>query len=249
MALLILILTPLAAAVIALTVKRKVWPLELTAAIAASAEIFCILAAAVELFDAGRYAYGSYLSIDALGMVVILTVGLVGFAASFYSIGYLRQEVAKQIIGFHRVKQYFVLFHLFLMAMFFAVITVNPIMMWIAIEATTLATALLISFYNKPTALEAAWKYLIINSIGLLLGFFGTLLFYTALTHGEGIAFNWDSLMDGAKNLDPMVAKIAFLFILVGYGTKTGLAPMHTWLPDAHSKAPAPISGLLSGLL
>ena len=250
MALLLLILTPLAAAVAALTVKRKVWPLELTATIAASAEIFCILAAAIELFDGGRCAYSSYFSIDALGMIVILTVGLVGFAASLYSIGYLRQEVAKQIIGFHRVKQYFVLFHLFLMAMFFAVITVNPIMMWIAIEATTLATALLISFYNKPTALEAAWKYLIINSIGLLLGFFGTLLFFTFAGNAAANTFiNWQTLLENAFSLNPLIVKIAFIFVLIGYGTKAGLAPMHTWLPDAHSKAPSPISAMLSGAL
>ena len=153
------------------------------------------------VFTDGRYRQGSYLSVDALGMVVLLTVALVGTAASFYSIGYLRQEVVKKIIGFRRVKQYFVLFHLFLMAMFFAIITVNPIMMWIAIEATTLSTAFLISFYNKPTAMEAAWKYLIINSIGLLLGFFGTLLFFaTVSSAAAGTFVTWEMLLAGAAS-------------------------------------------------
>ena len=135
----------------------------------------------------GHSEYGTYLAVDSLGAVVLITVALVGLAAVFYSIGYLREEVRKQIIGFSRVRQYFVLLHLFLMAMFFAILTLSPIVMWIAIEATTLSTAFLISFYNKPSSMEAAWKYLIINSIGLLLGFFGTLLFLTSTSeYGRG---------------------------------------------------------------
>ena len=183
-------------------------------------------------------------------LVVLLTVAVVGFASSFYSIGYLRGEVAKGIVGFRRVKQYFVLFQLFLLAMFYAIITVNPILMWIAIEATTLSTAFLISFYNKPTAMEAAWKYLIINSIGLLLGFLGTLLFFAPLSDPADTFVTWRLLQEaGAAGLNPLLVKIAFIFVLIGYGTKAGLAPMHTWLPDAHSKAPSPISAMLSGAL
>jgi hydrogenase-4 component F len=140
--------------------------------------------------------------------------------------------------------------HLFIFAMFFAIITPNPLLMWIAIEATTLSTAFLISFYNKPSAMEAAWKYLIINSVGLLLGFFGTLLFlYPALYAGDYDLITWKTIMAHVSDFDPFVIKIAFIFVLIGYGTKVGLAPMHTWLPDAHSKAPVPISCLLSGVL
>ncbi|MHB9098959.1 MAG: hypothetical protein ACYC5X_14175, partial [Syntrophales bacterium] len=155
MALLILILIPLIAAFASLAVRRGVRPLELITTVAAPGEFAAVVIAATSVFYDGRYRYGSYLSVEALGIVVLITVALVGFASSAYSIGYLRREVAKEIIGFRRVKQYFVLFHLFLMAMFYAVITVNPILMWIAIEATTLSTAFLISFYNKPTAMEA----------------------------------------------------------------------------------------------
>jgi hydrogenase-4 component F len=98
--------------------------------------------------------------------------------------------------------------------------------------------------------MEAAWKYLIINSVGLLLGFFGTILFlYPVIASGNNEIINWHTLMSGASSFDPFIAKIAFIFILIGYGTKVGLAPMHTWLPDAHSKAPAPISALFSGVL
>jgi hydrogenase-4 component F len=250
MALLVLIATPLMAALVSLAVRRTVRPLELIAVLAALLECAAVAVAAIAVFSDGRYRQGSYLSVDSLGMVVMLTVALVGGAASVYSIGYLRQEVVKKIIGFRRVKQYFVLFHLFLMAMFYAIVTVNPTLMWIAIEATTLSTAFLISFYNKPTAMEAAWKYLIINSIGLLLGFLGTLLFFTTVSRTDAGAFvTWEMLLAGSGTLNPLLVKIAFLFVLIGYGTKTGLVPMHTWLPDAHSKAPSPISALLSGAL
>ncbi|MDO8785238.1 MAG: proton-conducting transporter membrane subunit [Syntrophales bacterium] len=250
MALFVLIITPFVAALASLAVQRKVRPLEIIAAVAALIEFGSVINIAETLFYNGHCKFGAYFSIDALGMIVLITVTLVGFAASYYSIGYLRQEVAKKIIGFHRVKQYFVLFHLFQLAMFFAIITVNPIMMWIAIEATTLSTAFLISFYNKPSAMEAAWKYLIINSVGLLLGFFGTLLFFTSATLPAADTFvTWQTLLSNAANLNPLLVKIAFIFVLIGYGTKAGLAPMHTWLPDAHSKAPSPISALLSGAL
>lgn len=250
MALLVLILAPLFAAFASLIVRRTVRPLELITALAASVELAAVVYTAISVFNDGFYWHGAYLSIDALGMVVLLTVAVVGFASSFYSIGYLRGEVVKGIIGFRRVKQYFVLFHLFLLAMFYAIITVNPILMWIAIEATTLSTAFLISFYNKPTAMEAAWKYLIINSIGLLLGFLGTLLFFAPLSAPADTFVTWRLLQEaGATGLNPLLVKIAFIFVLIGYGTKAGLAPMHTWLPDAHSKAPSPISAMLSGAL
>ena len=227
--------------------KRK--DCETATIVAGAVALAAALFAAQKVSSEGTYSPNDYFSIDALGAIIISLIAFIGFIAALYSTAYLRRETEKGIIGFEKVRLYFILFNLFIAAMLLAASTSNPIIMWIAIEGTTLSTAFLISFYNKPSAMEAAWKYLIINSIGLLLGFFGTLLFYTALTHGEGIAFSWDSLMDSAKNLDPMIAKIAFIFILVGYGTKTGLVPMHTWLPDAHSKAPAPISGLLSGLL
>jgi len=188
--------------------------------------------------------------VDALGTIVMLIIALVGLASTIYSVQYLRDETAKGIVGFTRVKQYFILLNLFLAAMFMAVVSSNPVFTWISVEATTLSTAFIISFYNKPSAMEAAWKYLIINSIGLLLGFFGTLLYFTSLPGtGEAGLITWNSLLSNAAHFNPSIIKIAFIFILIGYGTKVGLVPMHTWLPDAHSKAPAPISALLSGVL
>jgi len=250
MALLLLIITPLVAALASLGVRRTIVRFEIIASLAAVVESVAAILIAEQVVWRDHYDFGNFSSVDALGTIVMLTVAVVDLAATFYSIGYLREEVRKKIIGFRRVKQFFILLHLFLLAMFFAIVTVNPIMMWIAIEATTLSTAFLISFYNKPSAMEAAWKYLIINSIGLLFGFFGTLLFLTpARNLTAGTLVDWHTLSANAAFLDPMLTKMAFIFVLIGYGTKTGLAPMHTWLPDAHSKAPSPISALLSGAL
>jgi hydrogenase-4 component F len=205
---------------------------------------------ALKVSDSGTYSPFSFLSVDSIGAILMLIISCVGFFTAIYSIQSLREETNQKILGLARVRQYFSLLNIFLLAMFFAIMASNPIIVWISIEATTLSTAFLISFYDKPDSMEAAWKYLIINSVGLLIGFFGTLLYLTAVKSMEGGAFiSWQMLMDNAAHMDPMVAKIAFIFVLVGYGTKVGLAPMHTWLPDAHSKAPAPISALLSGVL
>lgn len=248
MTLLILLGSSLVAAAISFLIRKKTLWLEIIAVLAGTLELIAGIIIVMKVSNGGNYLFGSIFAIDPLGAVVMLTVTIVGFAASIYSVGYLREEVSKQIIDFKKVKQYFVLFHLFLASMFLANATVNPIIMWIAIEATTLSTAFLISFYNKGTVMEAAWKYLIINSIGLLLGFFGTLLFLTTKTPSS-VLMDWQSLLLNAQNLNPLITKIAFIFILIGYGTKIGFAPMHTWKPDVYSKTPTPIVALFSGSL
>ncbi len=247
MALLLIIFTPLLAAILSFLAKTKTKLIGIVAIFAALIELVSGFIVVTQVLRNGTSAATAFFAVDCLGAVLVLVLSVVGLMASWYSVAYLRAEMEKQIIGLGRFRQYFVLLHLFLMAMFLAVTTTSPIVMWIAIEATTLSTAFLISFYNKPTAMEAAWKYLMINSVGLLLGFFGTLLFMApAISHNFA---DWHSLVFNASLMDPAIVKIAFVFILVGYGTKMGLVPMHTWLPDAHSKAPVPISSLLSGVL
>ena len=237
------------AALIAILSKHRA-TIEFSSIIAMIIFLIESFAIAFKVALSGEYIESAFFSIDALGAILILIISCIGLAVAVYSARYLREETAKNIIGFTRIKQYFTLFNLFLVAMFFAVSSNSPILAWISIEATTLSTAFLISFYNKPSAMEAAWKYLIINSIGLLLGFFGTLLYFTALpASGATGLTTWNDLLSNVTHFDPFIAKIAFIFVLIGYGTKIGLAPMHTWLPDAHSKAPAPISALLSGVL
>jgi len=243
-----LVVTPFIAAILAVPwIALRIKIVETIIALAAVVQLGLALALAYRVsLDGPLFAFRGFLYFDALGAYFALALALVAFFAGMYSIGYLRAEVEKGIIGARRVRQYFALFSLFVFAMLLALSAASPIVMWIAIEGTTLSTAFLVSFYNKPSATEAAWKYLVLNSLGLLLGFLGTLLF---LVLPESGGSTWESLKSAAHSFDPLMVKIAFVFILVGYGTKVGFIPLHTWLPDAHSKAPVPVSALLSGLL
>lgn len=250
MMLLFIIIIPLIASLFSFFAKKNLLFLNFIAICASIFELLASIWVTMSVIHNGIYNLYGYLSVDALGAVIMMLVAIVGTVVSWYSTNYLKVEMEKKIIGISRVRQYFILLHLFILAMLFAIMTTNPIFMWIAIEATTLSTAFLISFYNKPSAIEAAWKYLMINSVGLLLGFFGTLLFMYQILHSESHVFiSWQMLLSNSPLFDPYIAKIAFIFVLIGFGTKVGLVPMHTWLPDAHSKAPAPISSLLSGVL
>jgi hydrogenase-4 component F len=256
MTLLLIFISFLGAALISLVAKRR-GVIEFSSLAAATIALAVAIFVAINVAAHGTYAPFSFFSIDALSAIVMLIIACVGLAATAYSIEYLRQETAKNIIGstsmtkiYSRTREYFILLNIFLAAMFFAVTVSSPIFAWIFIEATTLSTALLISFYNKPSAVEAAWKYLIVNSVGLLLGFLGTLLYFTAVNaSADGGLVSWQLLMANATHLDPLIAKIAFVFVLIGYGTKIGFVPMHTWKPDAYSKAPAPLGALFSGAL
>ena len=139
----------------------------------------------------------------------------------------------------------------FATGMLLVVLANNLGVMWFALEATALSSALLVALYNRNTSLEAAWKYVILGSLGLALALFGTVFTYAAAIDKNSSAlpsFNWSHLMQTASQLDHRMIKLAFVFVLVGYGTKAGLAPMHTWLPDAHSEAPSPTSAMLSGV-
>ncbi len=249
MEIIFIITTLIITALLNILIKRR-FVIEFFSIIASSVALFESIVVALKVSTAGVYSPFVFFSVDSLGAIVMLIVACVGFITTIYSVPYLRQETAKGIIGFTRVKQYFALLNIFLAAMFLAITANSLVFAWISIEATTLSTAFLISFYDKPSAIEAAWKYLIINSIGLLLGFFGTLLYFTSMSSlGENGFVSWQSLLANTIHLDPLIAKIAFIFVLIGYGTKVGLVPMHTWKPDAYSKAPNPIGALLSGAL
>ena len=198
-----------------------------------------------------RHDYNGLIYVDTLGGFFLCLTLMVSLAVSIYSISYMRQAVEKAEIDRHLSRYYFYL-NLFIFTMMTAVTTGNLGILWISIEATTLVSALLVGFYNERTSLEAAWKYLIICTVGITFALFGTVLFYYASLH---IPFelrntlNWFEITRFADRLDPRLTKLAFVFILLGYGTKAGFAPMHTWLPDAHSQAPTPMSALLSGVL
>ncbi len=188
---------------------------------------------------------------DAFSAFIVLIVSIVGFVASMYSVGYMGHELEHEIIDLKKLRMYYSLFHIFMFTMLLVGVT-NNLGLWIAIEMTTLVSALLMILYSRKSSVEAAWKYMIICTVGITFALFGTILTYYAAVNilGEtGDALNWTSLIAVADRFDPTIMKLAFIFILIGYGTKAGLAPMHTWLPDAHSEAPTPVSALLSGVL
>lgn len=186
---------------------------------------------------------GGYLFLDALGAYLLVMVSLLVFLAAIYSVGYLPTDPKA-------LRKYYFLFHLFWATMNAVCVSDNLGLLWVAIEATTLVSALLVNFNNNRHSLEAAWKYVIICTVGIAFALFGTILLYEASALTPTLSsMNWTKLMASARHLQPELVRLAFLFCLVGYGTKAGLAPMHTWLPDAHSQAPSPISAILSGVL
>jgi len=190
---------------------------------------------------------------DALAVVFLLLVGLLAVAVSIATVGWMRREVARGELREDRLHWYFALVHGFVATMVVTVLSDNLGILWIAMEGTTITSALLVGFHGDKHGLEAAWKYIIVTTIGISFGLFGTVLYYGAAVHAQGGVFagamNWSSISAVAHRLDPGIVRIGFLFVMVGYGTKAGLAPVHMWLPDAHSQAPTPVSALLSGAL
>lgn len=190
--------------------------------------------------------------LDPFAGLLVLLVTFVQWTASIASISYLSEEGREGIVTLTQARHYGALASLFVLSMLVGIMSDNLGLMWVAIEATTLTTALLVAFYARPGALEAAWKYLILCSTGIAVGLMGVVLTYAAasavgLTGFSALSFS--GLFQVAHLLPPSLMKLSFAFILVGYGTKVGLVPMHAWLPDAHSSAPSPISGMLSGIL
>src|ERR1043166_7785102 len=188
---------------------------------------------------------------DALSAWMVLLISAVSLGSSLYAGRYFRRDLAAGVVTPARAKHFFVLTPIFATGMFLVVLANNLGVMWFALEATALSSVLLVALYNRNTSLEAAWKYIMLGSLGLALALFGTVFTYAAAVDKNSTtlpSFNWSHLMQTAGQLDHRMIKLAFVFVLVGYGTKAGLAPMHTWLPDAHSEAPSPTSAMLSGV-
>jgi hydrogenase-4 component F len=193
-----------------------------------------------------------FFSADALSAWMVLLISVVSLSTSLYAGRYFSRDLAAGVVAEGRVREFFVLTPLFATGMFLVVLANNLGVMWFAVEATALASVLLVALYNRKTSLEAAWKYIILGSLGLALALFGTVFLYASSIGSQASqhlpSFNWSHLMTIAGQLDPGMVKLAFVLAFVGYGTKAGLAPMHTWLPDAHCEAPSPTSAMLSGV-
>ena len=204
------------------------------------------------LRDGPFTALGQLVYLDALSAFILFIIGTVGLACSFYMRSYMDDQVSRGVIAPQRLNLFFFLFHMFLLAMVIATVANSVGVQWVAIEATTLATTFLIAFWRRRESLEAGWKYLILCSVGISLALFGVVLTYYSSLHVLGDvseALNVTQLLPVADRLNPHVLKLAFIFILVGYGTKVGLVPMHSWLPDAYTEAPAPVAAMLAGVL
>ncbi len=193
-----------------------------------------------------------WLLVDALGVIFLMIIAVVGFLVGLYSIGYIRHDFQAGELSEQQVHFYYALLSLFSFTMLLVVTSNNIIMMWVAVEATTLGSAFLVGIYNRRSSLEAAWKYVMICTVGVAFGLYGTILVYSdAVNYLQipGAAILWTEIVKNAAALDPTLLKLAFVFVLIGFGTKAGIFPMHAWLPDAHSEAPSPVSALLSAVL
>ena len=210
------------------------------------------MAFALLLLVADRPGPGNLLFVDDLNIVFIVLNSFVGFTTSVFSASYIAHELEiGRLTPFH-LRFYHAMYQLMLFGMNLALTANNIGLMWVAVELATLTTVVMVGLYRTPAALEAAWKYFILGSVGIALALFGTILVYLAARPviGEGMdAMVWTTLAGHAKDFDPSLLNIAFVFLLLGYGTKVGLAPLHAWLPDAHAEGPTPISAVLSGLL
>ena len=205
------------------------------------------------LLPPGEVFNSEYFYLDALSIWVLLIVVVLYVASAWVSKSYLVREHKRGYLSRtpKLIGRYYALYHLFVLTMMFVLLLKNLGLMWVGIEATTLISALLVSFKFTRSALEATWKYIMVCTVGICLALLGTMILYYAQLTATGTekALSWLWLSQHADLLNPSLVKLAFLFIFIGYGTKVGLAPMHAWLPDAYSEAPSLISGLLSGAL
>jgi hydrogenase-4 component F len=207
---------------------------------------------AAHVLNDGPMTFGTLLRCDALSAFMVILIGSVALLASWFSISYLDAELAHEHTTAQGAKLYGILVNVFVATMVFAVLAANIGVMWVAIEGTTIATAFLVGHRRTRHSLEASWKYVILGSVGIVLAFLGTVMVAYAAAHthsGVEPSLSWTALVEVGHRLDPGVMRLAVVLLFLGYGTKVGLAPMHTWLPDAHSQAPAPVSALMSGAL
>jgi len=190
--------------------------------------------------------------VDAFNVFLVALTAFVGFTTAIFSRVYMRIEQDRGKLSAGQLRLYHSMYQLFTFTMLLALLTNNVGILWVAMEAATLATVLLVSLYRTPAGIEAAWKYFILCGVGIAQALFGTILLYLAaekVLGAGGTALLWTHLNEVKGQLEPTVLGIAFVFLLVGFGTKVGLVPLHNWLPDAHAEGPTPISAVLSGLL
>jgi len=249
MELILLILIPVLTGLICWRVRRPVALERLNLLAFATLAVLALRLGADVLEDGAVEAFGGFLRADALSALVVGLTAFVGLVSAIYAVGYLREEERAGRINARLLQRYYVLTPMFAGAMMAVPLVNNLGLLWVAIESATLASVLLVRFYNEKSSLEAAWKYIIIGSAGIALALFGTVLTYFAAVPVLGgraeHGFDWSVLIGVADQCQPAAMRLGFVMVLVGYGTKAGLAPMHTWKPDAYAEAPVPSAALL----
>jgi hydrogenase-4 component F len=248
MTLILLPLIPFSAGLLCLIMRsRQSW--EWVNLLAFIAIVPLVLKLGEDVLTQGAISLGGFLRADAFSVLVIGLTAFIALICAIYSVGHFRTDVRAKRITEEHLRRYYVLTPIFVAVMLLVPLADNLGIMWVAIEGSTLASVLLVTFYNQKTSFEAGWKYIIIGSIGIALALFGTLFAYYSsvnLAGGEEQhGMNWSVLVGIADKFNPRAMRLAFVLILLGYGTKAGLAPMHTWKPDAYSEAPVPTAALL----
>jgi hydrogenase-4 component F len=214
--------------------------------LASAVSLACALPLPFLVDDRQLLFWNDYVVLDRASAWVVLCTAIVYFLASIYAVGYMRLLREDE-----RLFKFYALFAGFGLTTLIGPLMNNIGIYWIAIELTTLVSTFLVAFERVAESMEAAWKYIMVVSAGISLALLGTVLFYWAgsFVLGPTYQMTWAVLTDAAPRMNPALTLLAFLLVLVGYGTKVGLAPMHSWLPDAHSESPAPVSAMLSGAL
>ena len=250
MSVVIILLLPLLATALVCIPLKNYWTAGVTVVscvtiLILAARIALQVAAGSSITAALKLGMLKWIAVDGLSALILLLIAFVATTAAIYSIGYMAHENLTP----WKLRLYYANYNLFVFSMLAIPVLAEPTLVWIVVELTTLCSALLVSFENTREALEAAWKYVVLSLMGAGMALFGFLVLFAAMqaSGGDGV-YTWDGLITAAPLMPPVLLQTAFLLILIGLGTKVGLVPMHTWLPDAHSQAPSPVCALLSGI-
>jgi hydrogenase-4 component F len=243
---------PLAGGVVLALFGHRDWAMELNAAFSFGTFVAAAVLTVQVVAGGPLFAWDREFFIDPLNVFLVTLTAFVGLTTALFSRPYMRVERDHGKMTPPRLRLYHSMYQLFSFTMLMALTTNNMGILWVAMEAATLTTVLLVSVYRTAASLEAAWKYFILCGVGIAQALFGTVMLYMAaekVLGAEGGALLWTNLNTVKASLDPNIITLAFAFLFIGYGTKVGLVPLHNWLPDAHAEGPTPVSAVLSGLL
>jgi hydrogenase-4 component F len=250
MSVLIILLLPLIATALVCIPFKKSWAAGVTvvssvAVLLFAARVAWLTSSGASISSSLKVGMLKWIAVDGLSALILLLIAFVATTAAIFSVGYMAHENLKP----WKLRLYYANYNLFVFSMLAIPLLAEPTLVWIVVELTTLCSALLVSFDNTREALEAAWKYVVLSLMGAGMALFGFLVLFAAMqASGSTDTYTWNNLITAAPLMPPVLLQTAFLLILIGLGTKAGLVPMHTWLPDAHSQAPSPVCALLSGI-